>query len=465
MTNKKIKSAYVELVGTNAEEVTGSASLVRFLDYSILVDYGLRQSGNDKEDYITNLKRNKDIKPKKLDAIILTHAHIDHSGLIPKLYAEGADCPLYIPKGTKGLLTIMWQDCVKIFNADYDRYKRTPLYTQDNIDTALKHIKECDIHKTRKINDNIKFTYINAQHIVKSRQVYMEMTDGVNKKTLGITGDISDYDSRYWLSPLDELPYCDLIIGESTYANKKRLYKNRDRATDINKLSMTIKYALENRSKVIIPTFSLNRLQDMMSVIYEMYDGDIPIDIIIDAPLGINISKIWHKLIDCDNDLWDKVKSCNKFQYVTEFKDSQRFNDSCEPMIVICGGGFLQGGRATYWCKNNLSNPKSYIVFCGYSTPTSPAGKIKSGKATKVKIDDVWIENLAQIVTLNSFSSHCDYAHLLNYYSNLKFSKLCLVHGEHGKRTEFIKSLQKELAKQSSTSKVVEHEINTKIHF
>ena len=174
MDNKILKRGYIEFCGHNAIEVTGSANLVRFLQYHILIDYGLRQTSNDAEDHVVNMKRHKSIKPKKLDAIILTHAHIDHSGLIPKLYAEGANCPLYIPKGSKGLLTLMWQDSCKIFAQDYEKYNRTPLYTQNDIDDALSHIVECDIYDRVEINGNIHFTYINAQHIVLARQIFNE---------------------------------------------------------------------------------------------------------------------------------------------------------------------------------------------------------------------------------------------------------------------------------------------------
>ena len=177
-----LKTPYVEFLGSNASEVTGSANLIRFMNYHILVDYGLRQTSNEQEDYVCNLKRHKDIKPKKLDAIILTHCHIDHCGLIPKLYAEGATCPLYVPQGTKGLLTLMWQDSHKIFVSEHERFNRAPLYEQSAIDLALGYIVEVDLRSKQSINDHISFIYYNAQHIVKSRQIYLELNDGNNIK-------------------------------------------------------------------------------------------------------------------------------------------------------------------------------------------------------------------------------------------------------------------------------------------
>lgn len=465
MDNKILKTPYVEFLGSNASEVTGSANLIRFMNYHILVDYGLRQTSNEQEDYVVNLKRHKDIKPKKLDAIILTHCHIDHCGLVPKLYAEGANCPLFIPQGAKGLLTLMWQDSHKIFASEHERFNRKPLYEQADIDLALSHVVEVNLWSKCEINDYISFTYYNAQHIVKGRQIYMELNDGNNIKKLGFTGDISSYKDRYWLNQRDDLPMIDMLIGECTYSNSNRTIKERDRRTDVNKLKLAIDYALEHKSKVIIPTFSLNRLQDILAMLYQTYGSKLPIKTIIDSPLGRNISQIWDKLIDKDKDLWEAIYHHGDIRWIGEFKESVAFNQIQEPLLVIAGGGMLSGGRATWWCKQNLANKYNYVIFSGYNTPESPAGQIRSGKLKSVKIDGVDIRCAAHTLAFNSFSSHADHKHLLEYYTALPYNKICLVHSEQDSKAKFAAELKENLSKANRSSRVVITNKDSKVHF
>lgn len=464
MDTKTLKRGYIEFCGQSATEVTGSSYLVRFLNYHVLIDYGMRQTSNDEADYIINLKRHKSIKPKKLDAIILTHCHIDHSGLIPKLYKEGADCPIYIPHGSKGLLTLMWQDSAKIFAQDYEKFGRVPLYTQDDIDIALSHVVECDLYENINVSAHISLMYINAQHIVCARQIMLELTDSTNLYRVGFTGDISNYTYRYWLEDRDNLPPCDIIVGECTYSNSKRIHKSKDRHTDLNKIDNAISYALEHKSKVVMPTFSLNRLQDVLAMLYEHFEGESPIKILVDSPLGKSICGIWGNLIDRDFNLWNNIREWKDIYMIDDFKDSVHFSKLQEPMLVLAGGGMLSGGRARFWCKECLPNKDDYIIFTGYSTPESPAGQIKSGKIKELKLDGVNIKIRAKSTSLNSLSSHCDYQELLDYYSTLHYNKLYLVHGNREDKVQFANDLRAKLVKQNKTCKVIATSADTKAH-
>lgn len=466
MDNKILKKPYIEFVGGSATDVTGSAYLVRFLNYHILLEYGLVQTSDDNADYVTNNKRHKDIKPKKIDYIILSHCHIDHCGLIPKLYREGCNAPLFIPKGSKGLLTIQLQDSVKIFTQEYERSGRAPLYTQEDVDKALSHVVEVDLRKPRKVNDHITFEYYDAQHIVRATQVMLSLNDGVNTKKIGFTGDISDYKNRYYLNNIDPLPKCDVLIGECTYGDVTRLHKERDRKVDVDKIRMAITNAKEHRSHIIIPTFSLNRLQDLMAIIYEMDKVEpIGFDVYIDSPLGRSISKEWRKLISTSSELWDEIINSNLFNWVNDFEETQRLVKSKKPMLVLAGGGMLSGGKAVYWCKENLSNPYNYIIFSGFATPDSIAGQLKSGKLKEIKIDGKKCKNNAKILSLNSLSSHMDNKHLLEYYTNVGYNKICLVHGEENGKIGFAKMLKEELSKANRTSKVIVVNKDTKTYF
>jgi len=460
---KSIKNPYVKFIGSNSTEVTGSCSLVRFQDKTILVDYGLRQTSDDEEDYKINSKRHKDIKPKQLDAIIITHIHQDHQGLIPSLFKDGANCPIYMPKDCKKLATLMWQDCTHIYQKDFEKYNRKPIYTQSDVDMALSHVIECDLNIPISICNSISFTYYNAQHIVRACQVYMELNDGVNVKKIGFTGDISNSTNTYYLDYIQPLPQVDILVGECTYSNNTRLNKSRDRLKDREKIDMAIKQALDTKGKVLIPVFSLDRLQTILTTLYDMYEGKSPIKILIDTPLGKSICSVWEYMIDNNKDLWHNVYNWNDCLWTSDFKDTVHWSKINEPMLVIGGGGMLSGGRATYWIKELLGSKKNRIVFCGYSTPESTAGKIKSGKLQEIKIDGKKIPNKAPITILNSFSSHMDYEQLLSYYTQLNYTKICLVHSEQDSKIAFANELKKRLSKSDKTSKVIATNFETKV--
>lgn len=465
MDTKVLKNGYIEFCGYNATEVTGSANLVRFLQYHYLVDYGMRQTSDEEKDHVCNMKRHKSIKPKQLDGIILTHCHIDHSGLIPKLYAEGANCPLYIPSGTKGLLTLMWQDSVKIFNHDYERFDRKPLYTQEDVENALKYVIECELYDRVNLNDKMNFTYINAQHIVGARQVFMECYDKARMYRIGFTGDISNYKSRYWLDNLDIMPKCNIVVGECTYANSNRNHSPRDRQKDLDKIDYAVMRAKERNAKIIMPTFSLNRMQDVLAMLYEHFNGRAPIKILVDSPLGMNINKLWDDLIIKDFALWDKIKNWDNVYYIEDFKDSVHFSKLNEPLLVIAGGGMLRGGRARFWVKECVSEVDNVIMFTGYATPESLAGRMRQGRGKYMQIDDKLVNNNALPMALKSLSSHCDATELARYYTDIQYNRIYLVHGDQDYKLKFAKELQAKLERKDRTSRVICTQSDTKAYF
>ena len=449
--------------GSSSDEVTGSAYLVKYIDKEILVDYGLRQSSDQEEDYRINSKRNKDIKPKKLDLVVLTHCHADHAGLVPRLYKDGCKAEIIVQKGSKPLLELMWRDSAKINKIEHEKLGHLIIYDEKDVDEALAHIKEIDIHeKYEAIKEpNISVTLYSAQHIVKASQVLLSF--GKTKK-IGFTGDISDYRNKYWLTSMDYLPSVDVLVGEATYGNTNRNQKEKDRKTDISKLKTAIDYALNKKAKIVIPTFSLNRIQDLMATIYEMYDGKPPIKIYVDSPLGMSISKLWPDLIDKDHELWDNICSSGAFKWVQNYLESKTLMETRDSMLVLAGGGMLQGGRAKAWFEHTVYNKHNHIIFSGYAVPGTLAGQLKQGLVTSIRIGREKVKCRAKVLSLNSFSSHCDNKLLLDYYSTVKYNKICLVHADKEVKLNFAGLLKERLSKENRTSKVIVVNKGTKIN-
>lgn len=466
MACKKITKPYLHFIGKNSCDVTQSMTLVSFQSYTGLIDCGLFQSTNDEADYRINSKLPKDVKPKELDFIILTHSnHVDHSGAIPTLYKNGCTCNTYIPKGTKAILTLLLQDSASIMSKELEKYGRKPIYNQDDVDIALSHVIECELHERIKINDYISFEYYKAEHICRARQIYMELNDGINVKKIGFTGDISINNPSHYLNSFERLPQVDILVGENTYNSPSRTNKQGDREKDIEKLDTAIKNAQKVNGFVIVPTFSNTRLQEIMTVLYEMYDGDFPIDIFIDTPLGRNISYVYEDVIESDFDLWEKVKSWDKFTYIEGYQE--RFGLLCydRPAIVLCSGGFLQNGTGVTWVKQCLDKTKNTIAFCGYSSTDSVASKIKSGELKHIKIDKRNVRNKANILIMNSFGSHMDYNQLIDYYTTVPYNKIALVHGDFDKKVKFSEVLKEELSKVNRSNRVICTTEGSKVRF
>lgn len=256
-----------------------------------------------------------------------------------------------------------------------------------------------------------------------------------------------------------------MLVGECTYSGNKRINKPKDREKDKEKLKMAIDYAIQNKSKILIPTFANCRLQEILTTIYDMYNGEPPIKIIIHTPLGESICHEWENIIDKNKDLWNDIKSWEGKLFLQDIRDVDYFGKQKKfPLLILSSGGFLKQGTSMAWIKYILPDPKSYIIFCGYATPESNAGKIKSGELKEMKVDHRIIRNKCKALILNSFSSHMDREQLLGYYTQLQYTKLCLVHSEMDSKITFAEELRKRLSKENRTSKVIATNFETKIN-
>lgn len=462
MTKKdKVK---IEFAGMNAEGVTGSMLYITYNDKQILLEAGLYQTSGD--DILKQYKvnhRNYKIPFADLDAVIISHFHIDHCGIVPYLFARGYRGNVYIPKGNKLLARIMWEDSLKIFESDCVKLEKrydmnaTPLYTQEDIEIALEHLVELPFGEDIVLFDDLTLHYYHASHIVNAAQVRLSFKIGETTKVLGFTGDIGSNIDKEYLLPYEPMPYCDIVLGECTYGGSHKTHKQKDRLKDIEKIKCVVDQCCQHDTqKVVFGSFSLNRLQDILTTLYKIYGEDetFATPIIIDAPLGGKITNIWDKLIEKDNDLWKKVISWKNIVWVDTYEESQQWQKLKTSQVVITTSNFLKAGRVVSWLKSVLPNENARICLCGYAgDENSVAYQIQHCKKW-VMIDGERVRSRANVMQLTSFSSHACRSELLDRYTTMPYNKIYLVHGEKSGKEEFAKLLRESLSNANRSAKV-----------
>lgn len=472
---KSKEKVNVEIVGKSGDGVTGSMYYITYNDKQILLEAGLYQTSGD--DILKQYKvnhRNYKVPFADIDAVIISHFHIDHCGLIPYLFAKGYCGNVYIPKGNKALARIMWEDSLKIFESDCVKLDKryninaTPLYTQDDIETALSHLVELPFGEDIVLFDDLIIRYYRASHIVNAAQVHMTFKLGETVKTLGFTGDIgSDIDKDY-IQPYEQLPFSDIVLGECTYGGSHKTHKQKDREKDIEKIKCVVDQCCQyDTQKVLFGSFSLNRAQDILTTLYKIYGEDetFATPIICDMPLGKKISDIWDKLIEKDKQLWKKVISWKNIVWVESFEDSQEWQNLKTSQVIISSSNFLKNGRIVSWLKSVLPNENSRVMLCGYAgDQDSVAYQIQHCKKWVV-IDGDRIRSRANVMQLTSFSSHACRSELLNRYVSMHYNKIYLVHSEANGKQEFAKMLRDELSNANRTAKVITPVMGDKISF
>ena len=453
---------YVKFISGSATGVTGSAHLVRFKNYGILLDCGLEQG----HDIMTDYQANKDflhkIRVKDIQYIILSHCHVDHSGLIPALFAKGCQAHVYVPTGSIPLLRLLWADSLKIHQSDCLKLQKkhgrkfAPFFTEDDIDTALGRCIEIGFNEETALNQDVKFEYLSAGHIIYSAQIYLELHQGYQIYRVGYTGDIGGFTPRPFTTPRQSMPFCDLTIGECTYNTPTRPNSVKDRPKDVEKIISVV----NESHKILFPCFSLQRTQELLLNLYMLWEmKDLPdIPVYLDSPLAIKICNMWP-----DVELWDDVMNWKNLKFVNEITDSKALQMSDEHCIIVSASGFLNGGRVLNHLTTVLPNQNNTIMFIGYAGEQNLASRIKSNEPF-VEVNGVVIENKAKIVELRSFSSHASYEELMDYYTEIPYNKICLVHGEMNGKVEFAKSLKNKLASNGKSARVIAVNADTKIY-
>jgi len=426
-----------------AQEVTGSKHFLHIDDITLMIDCGAFQG---KREIADKKNREWDFDPAKIDAAILTHAHYDHSGLIPLLVKRGFKGNIYATPATRDLAGLILNDSAHIQKKDIEYLQKhshgdlvikEPLFTDKDVLNAMSSIISIPYNRPFPIADGIFVTFIDAGHILGSSQVLLEIEKNGEKARIGFSGDLGRKNLPILKDP-DIFPEPDFLFLESTYGN--RLHDTIEFASD--KLADIISKTASRGGKIIIPAFSIERTQELVYIIHLlMYQKKIPeIPIYVDSPMATNATSIFSAHPECFDDETRQnflVHNKNPFgfnqlHYVQDTSESKALNGLKVPAIIISSSGMCEAGRILHHLKNNIEDHRNTILIVGFMAENTLGRKIADRSET-VKIFGVEYLLKAEVKILNAFSAHADYNEILDYVSNFssgKLKRIFLVHGE-----------------------------------
>ncbi len=433
----------VQFLGA-AREVTGSQHLLSINGKKILLDCGIYQ-GHRKEAFEKN--KNFDFDPAELDVLILSHAHIDHSGNIPNLVKRGFKGCIYATSATVDLCQIMLRDSAFLQERDVSwvnkrRAKKNkklfePLYTIEDVEIAMQQFIGVQYDRAVQVLPGVNVTFRDAGHILGSASVLIETKENGKNIRLGFSGDVGRPDMPILRNP-NILRDLDYLIMESTYGNKLHTV-----ADDVEEeLAMIVNVCTRDKGKIIIPAFAVGRTQLLVYMLHKLFDqGRIPaIPIYVDSPLAVKATDVFRMHPECfDRETYrtfllnhEDPFGFDKLIYIRDVESSKQLNDTPGPYIIISASGMAEGGRIVHHLKNNIENSNNLILFVGYAAQHTLARKIMDGEPEVSIFGDIY-KVKAKVKSLDYFSGHADQKELLEYVKyNLteKLKKIFLVHGE-----------------------------------
>ncbi len=425
-----------------AGEVTGSSHLITLEDgYKILLDCGLYQ-GNDDEMDKFNEKWMFD--PSEIDCLILSHAHIDHTGRVPKLVADGFHGKIYATHATRDLCALMLLDSAKIQESDatfqnkrrhHNEPEKVPLYTIHDAQRTMQFFAAFPYEKWFYVHPKVKVLFRDAGHILGSASVTLEVQEGDKTIRFGFTGDIGRPERPILSDPLP-LPEVDYLICESTYGD--RLHEGAP--SELSRFLQIIhETCVVKKGKLIIPAFSVGRTQEIAYMLDQLHKaGRLPkIPVFIDSPLSVNATEVFIQHPECFDEELHKYMltdenpfGFNSLIYIRDVEGSKQINNSHEPCIVIASSGMMNAGRIKHHLFNNIENHRCTFLMVGYCSPGTYGAKLRDGERS-IHIFGEHKQVLADVQILDGFSAHGDQQEMYDVIKNQipTCKRLWLVHG------------------------------------
>jgi metallo-beta-lactamase family protein len=433
---------------------TGSMFLLELNGRRLLLECGLFQ-GRRAESIERN--RNFPFDARQIDAVILSHAHIDHCGNLPNLCRQGFAGNIYCTFATRDLASIMLEDSAEIQRADAEFVSKKrakqglppvePLYSATDAEKAVRQFIAVNYDRALPVVDGVTVTFRDAGHILGSAQVVLDVHEGGRSFRYLFSGDVGRGGDDILRDP-QPVEGVDYLQVESTYGGRDHSAK----APSVEEMGRVVRETLARSGKVIIPSFSVGRTQQIVYELHRMtLDGSLPkVPIFVDSPLSVNATEVYRLHPECFNDsiyrfLRERENpfGMENLTYIRELAHSMKLNDLQEPAIIISASGMCEAGRIRHHLKNHIGNPNNLVLFIGYCAEHTLGAQILSGRSP-VNIFGEPHAVRARIVSFDTFSGHADRNELRRYVEALdgRLRKIFVVHGEESQSLALADSLR-----------------------
>ena len=432
----------IQFIGA-VRTVTGSMHLVEANGKKFLLDCGLYQG---KRSEARERNENFPFDLREIDFIILSHAHIDHSGNIPQIVKKGFDGKIFSTSATRDLASIMLLDSAHIHEKDAEYLNKKlkkrgepliqPLYTVNDAVKSLEHFIGLPYRKEIEIASGINLIFYDAGHLLGSAITVLNIVQNGTKIRLAFTGDLGRPYKPILRNP-QLIGNVDFLITESTYGSTV----HEEIESVENKITEIVIKASERNGKIIIPAFSVDRTQVLIYILYKLFrENKIPkLPIFIDSPLAVSATEIYRLHPECfDEEMRNLLMSgydpfdFSALHYITDVEESKKLNHYDKPCIIISASGMCETGRILHHLANNIENPRNIILIVGYMASETLGRKLKDG-AKRVKILGDEYDVRAEVISIDALSAHADREELLAYISQIDRRHLrgiFIVHGE-----------------------------------